>query len=105
MPRPTRRPKSTFHIFRARVPADVMEAARGRTLAFPFPAEACAREHVENRGWRHLFMTLCRTHSVQEEARYFMVGHTPRDAGQRYGYASPAFLYRELTKIAAFAVE
>lgn len=58
-----------------------------------------------NRGWRHLFMTLCRTHSVQEEARYFMVGHTPRDAGQRYGYASPAFLYRELTKIAAFAVE
>lgn len=58
-----------------------------------------------NHGWRHLFMTLCRTHGVQEEARYFMVGHTARDVGQRYGDASPAFLYRELAKIPAFAVE
>ena len=58
-----------------------------------------------NHGWRHLFMTLCRTHGVQEEARYFMVGHTARDVGQRYGDASPAFLHRELTKIPAFAVD
>jgi len=50
-------------------------------------------------------MTLCRTHGVQEEARYFMVGHTARDVGQRYGDASPAFLHRELTKIPAFAVD
>ncbi len=57
-----------------------------------------------NHGWRHLFMTLCREHGVAEEARYFMVGHTKRDTGQRYGEASAAALMRELAKLPAFEV-
>ncbi len=62
--------------------------------------------HVQpNHGWRHLFMTLCREHQVAEEARYFIVGHTRRDTGQRYGEASAAALLRELTKLPAFEVE
>ncbi|MFG1477547.1 hypothetical protein V5F53_02650 [Xanthobacter sp. V4C-4] len=58
-----------------------------------------------NHGWRHLFMTLCREHQVAEEARYFIVGHTRRDTGQRHGEASAAALLRELTKLPAFEVE
>ncbi|MFH3480250.1 DUF6538 domain-containing protein [Xanthobacter variabilis] len=62
--------------------------------------------HVQpNHGWRHLFMTLCREHQVAEEARYFIVGHTLRDTGQRYGEASAAALAGELSKLPAFEVE
>lgn len=57
-----------------------------------------------NHAWRHLFMTLCRTYGVAEEARYFIVGHTRRDTGQRYGEAEPNYLARELEKIPAFNV-
>lgn len=57
-----------------------------------------------NHGWRHLFMTLCRTYDVGEEARYFMVGHTKRDTGQHYGEASASGLYREILKLPAFNV-
>lgn len=56
-----------------------------------------------NHAWRHLFMTLCRAHGVAEEARYFLVGHTLRDMGQRYGEAEPGYLSRELDKIPAFS--
>lgn len=58
-----------------------------------------------NHGWRHLFMTLCRTHDVGEEARYFIVGHTKRDTGQHYGEASATGLYREISKLPAFEME
>lgn len=58
-----------------------------------------------NHGWRHLFMTLCRTYGVGEEARYFIVGHTRRDTGQHYGEASVIALHREISKIPAFKVE
>lgn len=74
MPRPTRRPESTFHIFRARVPADVMEAARGRTLAFPFPAEAGEREHV-------VFTT------AGDEVKFSLRTRDPSVAKSRHGIA------------------
>ena len=58
-----------------------------------------------NHAWRHLFISLCRTYEVQEEARYFIVGHASRDIGQSYGEASSTFLYREILKIPRFEVD
>ena len=39
MARPTKRPNSSFHQFRKRVPADVLERARGQRVIFTFPSE------------------------------------------------------------------
>ncbi len=46
MARPTRRPESTVYAFRSRVPADVLQVARGRTMTFSFPSEGGEPEHV-----------------------------------------------------------
>lgn len=46
MPRPVRRPDTSFLTFRARVPSDVIDAARGHTIALSFPAEGGEPEHV-----------------------------------------------------------
>ncbi|WP_149574976.1 DUF6538 domain-containing protein [Xanthobacter oligotrophicus] len=46
MPRPVRRPDTSFLSFRARVPADIVDAVKGLTIALAFPAEAGEPEHV-----------------------------------------------------------
>ncbi|GAB4065380.1 hypothetical protein GCM10028812_08720 [Ancylobacter sonchi] len=46
MARPIRRPESPVHGFRSRVPADVLQAARGRTMTFSFPSEGGEPGHV-----------------------------------------------------------
>ncbi len=46
MPRPVRRRDTSFLSFRARVPADIVDAAKGQAIALAFPAEAGEPEHV-----------------------------------------------------------
>ena len=61
-----------------------------------------------NHAWRHWFISQCRVHGVDREARYFMVGQVegdgPSDIGNAYGDAPVPFLKRELEKIPAFPV-
>ncbi|MFG1198857.1 DUF6538 domain-containing protein, partial [Xanthobacter aminoxidans] len=44
--RPVRRRDTSFLSFRARVPADIVDAAKGHSVALAFPAEAGEPEHV-----------------------------------------------------------
>lgn len=46
MPRPVRRRDTSFLSFRARVPADIVDATKGQAIALAFPAEAGEPEHV-----------------------------------------------------------
>lgn len=44
--RPVRRRDTSFLSFRARVPADIVDATKGQAIALAFPAEAGEPEHV-----------------------------------------------------------
>jgi hypothetical protein len=58
-----------------------------------------------NHAWRHLFTTLSRLHSLDKQARDYMLGSGAEDAREGYGDWPPTVLSREIDKLPRFKVK
>lgn len=57
-----------------------------------------------NHGWRHLFKTLCRTASIDPEARDAIQGHATRTEGEAYGEWDIQPLAKEMAKFPRYQI-